>query len=716
MFNLQKAIIPTPVKLHDEGGKIKIASLSKPEFSFDFAGSGDVFDEAKAYLTDKFSNKYSVVNPKGSYKISLVIDKDNDNFKDINKSEAYFISITKDEAVLCGADEAGAYYAAISFMSLVHKEKNDVYIPMCFILDYPKFQKRGHFMECRYGSDFMSYSDWTDAIDYLSETKINTIIMGLYGCWGRQYDNELTEYLYVPIKKYPEMKTPRHIKYYSAKNKSFVYKKDVLPTMFEEDSFGDIIAYAKKKNIKIIPLFNSLGHNTLLPRLFPEISAINEKGEFEKFGFCTQNEKTFEVLFNIYDEMIDRYLTPNGIDSFSIGLDEVLPYVGIDEKDFRLDKDPVCKCSKCSGRDYGELMIDYIIKITKHLVSKGIKNVYVYHDMLFNHNALTPHTVQKLKDEGVYENIIIDWWSYNPKGRNFRKREDEVNGLFRSVGKPITGYFHWSMPTQMNENIYAITEISEKNNFEGIISYGAFEYCYDFNYRVLAECAWRGTEALSSDELLQNYALQNFAENADAAYNALKYIQDISIGRYSGQNYCANFLEYYTSSYLQRNLEYPQDYPANAMRKIKEDEEKYLAYLNETLLKAENAYNFFSKNDYSNKSSIWALVSFTYKVLCSEFLKLYTMDRAYKDGIIDEHRYVDELESLICQRDELISLLEDVRIEANTYTAARDMTVSRQLMLDLKEYIEAEIKKGKKPAPDIFKFDEYLSDYSRFLR
>ncbi len=716
MFNLQKAIIPTPVKLQDNNGKIKIASLSKAEFHFDFAGSGDIFDEAMFHIINKFSNTYSIVSPEGSYKISLTVDKDNENFKGIEKKEAYFISITEGEANLFGIDEAGAYYAAVSFMSLVHKEKNDIFLPLCQILDYPKFEKRGHFMECRYGSDFMSYKDWTDAVDYLAETKINTLVLGLYGCWGRQYDNELTEYLYVPIRKYPQMKTPRHIKYYSAKNKSFIYKENVLPRMFEDDYLCELIAYAKKKNITIIPLFNSLGHNTLLPRLFPEISSINEKGEFEKFGFCTQNEKTFEVMFGIYDEIIDKYLTPNGIDSFSVGLDEVLPYVGIDGNDFRIDKDPVCKCDKCKSRDYGELMVDYIIRITKHMVGRGIKNVYVYHDMLFNHNALTEKTVKKLKDEGVYDNIVIDWWSYNPKGKNFRKREDEVNGLFRSVGKPITGYFHWSMPTQMNENIYAITEISEKNNFEGIIAYGAFEYCYDFNYRVLAECAWRGTEAQSADKLLENYALQNFEENANSACNALKYIQDISIGRYSGQNFCANFLEYYTSSYLQRNLEYPQDYPANAMRKISEDEEKYLAYLNETLLKAEKAYNFFSKNGGSKKASIWALIALSYKVVCDEYLKLYTMDKAYKDGLIDGETYSEELTGLIRQRDELIALLETVRIEANVYTAARDMTVARQLMLDLKEYIDGEIKKGKKPEPDIFKFGEYLSDYSKFLR
>ena len=47
---------------------------------------------------------------------------------------------------------------------------------------------RGHFMECRYGSDFMTLDDRKDAIDYFADMKINTLIIGLYGCWPRQYD------------------------------------------------------------------------------------------------------------------------------------------------------------------------------------------------------------------------------------------------------------------------------------------------------------------------------------------------------------------------------------------------------------------------------------------------------------------------------------------------------------------------------------------------
>lgn len=48
--------------------------------------------------------------------------------------------------------------------------------------------------------------------------------------------------------------------------------------MYGEDYFGNMIAYGKTKNVEIIPLFNSLGHNTVIPRLMPEISAVNENG------------------------------------------------------------------------------------------------------------------------------------------------------------------------------------------------------------------------------------------------------------------------------------------------------------------------------------------------------------------------------------------------------------------------------------------------------
>lgn len=713
MFNLKNAIIPTPVKIEDKGGCVKIGEVSSPAFSLCFKGEGEVFSEAVSYLRKKLCSKTACMDFQGDYEITLSVD----NSVQGGKSEAYTIDITDKKATLTGSDEAGAYYAAVSFVKLLHLDKTDLLLPLCHISDYPRFSKRGHFMECRYGSDFMTCEDWKKGIDYLSEMKINKIVYGLYGCWGRQYDGDFAEYLYIPFKKYPQLKTPRNIKYYSAKERCMIYKKDVLPTMFEDDYFGEIAEYGKRKNVKVVPLFNSLGHNTLIPRLFPEISAVGEDGSYQSVGFCTNNDKTYEIMFDIYDEIIDRYLTPNSIDSFVIGLDEVWNMLGINPDNHQEERSPFCQCEKCKGKDYGDLMLDYIIKITKHLKEKGMKNVYVYHDMLFKFGKLSEETVELFKKESVYDTIVIDWWSYRADPELlFTKRMNEVNGLFRSVGKPITGYFHWALPTQMNENIYLITSLSEKLGFEGLIAYSAFEYCYDFNYLVYAECAWRGNEALPLDKMLSNYAALNFPENHSAALSALRDMQEFMFGRYSGTNHASSVFEYYVSTYLYRDTEYPVNYPANVFKKLCDDEEKYLDYFRNVCTKAKSAYDFFDKKTSSNAGDIWKLTALQYFSLCDEFYTVYTCAKSYSEGNIDESVFVSELSRLISQREKTISLCEDVRIPANQYTSIRNMTVALQWLSDLRDYMKEEIKSGRKPEVDLLGFDKYLSKKSWFLR
>lgn len=717
MFNLKNAIIPTPVKINDLGKGIKIGTVSNCKYTVLAPYDTDMVKEAVKFIEKSFNQKASCNICDNGYKITITIDKENAAFKDITSNEAYLLNVSENAALILANSEAGAYYGAISLGKIIHTLNSDVLLPKCEILDYPRFPNRGHFMECRYGSDFMTLEDWKKAIDYLAEMKINNLTIGLYGCWSRQYDGDFAEYLYIPFEKYPELKTPRKVKTYSAKYKKFTYQDDVLPTMFEDDYFGKMIEYAKKKNITVIPLFNSLGHNTLIPRVFPEISAVGEDGKNVGLGFCTNNEKTYEVMFNIYDEIIDRYLKPNGIDSFEIGLDEVWPVVGVDVNDRAKNVEPFCKCEKCRGIDYGKIMFEYIIKIAKHMKQKGIKNVYVYHDMLFNHGMLTDEYVQRLKDEDVYDVIIIDWWSYASRGYNFDKKEDEVHSKFRSIAKPFTGYFHWMIPTQLNENIYVLSEIADKNNFEGVVSYSSFEYCYDYNYNVLAECSWNGKNALSNDELIEKYAHINFPDDVQGAIKALKLIQEFSIDAYSKEgNLSQRAYEYYTYSYHRYNIEYPQDYPASAYRKIRDNEKMHIDYMENVMVKAKYAYNYFNENTSSKHGDVFKLVALTYLALCDEFYTVYTLSKKYNSNEIDESYFVSELNRLIVQREKTISLCEDVRIKANQNIAIRDMAIEKQMLIDLRDYMKEEIKKGNKPQVDIFTYGKYLSDISKFLR
>ncbi|MEE1043165.1 MAG: family 20 glycosylhydrolase [Clostridia bacterium] len=692
-----KNIIPTPVHIVNKNNTTSFNGADVTTTQ-----TGLVLNNSSDYLTNKIA--------KGNdFKISLSVNPDDVRFDGKGKKEAYFIDINDKNAEICGFDEGGAYYGCVTLVKLLESNDGTYTLPQCFILDYPHYNTRGHFMECRYGSDFMTLDDWKKVIDYMSEMKINNLILGLYGCWARQYDGMFAEYQYVPFKKFPQLKTPRHIKYYSAKQQKMIVKENVLPVMYETDYLCELMAYAKAKNIEIVPLFNSLGHNTLLPRLIPEISAVDENGEKCGFGFCTNNPETYEVMFSIYDEIIDRYLKPNGLTSFHIGLDEVWNMIGHYEDDLQKDKSPFCQCDKCRGVEYGELMLQYIINIAKYLKSRGIETLYVYHDMLFKHNMLTEETANRLKAEGLYDMIVVEWWSYRTKKEEmFAGRTDEINNHLRSIGKPMTGYFHWEFPCQTTKNIDMIRNITDKHNFEGMISYSAFEYGYDYTYQYFAQSCWNPDDIKTIDD---NYVGYRFPGETGA-----KEAVDIAnIFTYDGSGSNANIIKerygYYGYSYLKADTEYPQSFPAKAYAYIKEDEENRLEHLKKTLDSSRKTYHYFNKSS-AEYAPVWQLNSGIFMATCDEFLTVYNMSSKFNKGETSKADFVNELKRLIVQRDEIIALCEDVRIPANQYTMIRNMTIARQYILDLIYYLEENDVAQIDPCD----FDKYLTEASWFLR
>ncbi|MBQ4527018.1 MAG: family 20 glycosylhydrolase [Clostridia bacterium] len=719
MTDIINSIIPKLKTVKENGQFVTLGKLSKADFSLKYERGTELFESAVNRLKKAFED-YSISTFKNDgYEIVLKISPEDPRFEEKGKKEGYIIDIGKDNAEIIGFDDAGAFYGAITFSKLLHQKADNILIPQCFISDYPEFEKRGHFMECRYGSDFMSLDDWKAAVDYLSDMKINTLTLGVYGCWKRQYDGVFAEYQYIPLKKYPNLNTPRDIKYYSVTDRKWIYKHDVLPTIYEKDYFGELISYGKTKNIEIFPLFNSLGHNTLIPRLFPEISAMGEDGEHSSVGFCLSNEKTYEIMFDIYDEIIDRYLIPNGIDSFEIGLDEIADVLGADVSDLNKFVSFKCQCEECRKTDFPNMLVEYIIRIAKHMKQKGIKNLYIYHDMLMHYGLLNETLAGRFKAENVYDIIVIDWWDYwTQRERLFGGDIDgNVNSLFRGIGKCFTGYYHWALPMQCNENIYHIANMAKDRDFEGVIAYSSFEYCYDFNYSVLADCLWN-LSVCDDKDTLSRYANAKFPGIATKASNIIEIANDMMSGEEVGGNLCPAYadLSYYPYCYLNRFKEYPQSYPARAYIKIRDNEQRYLPYIKDIYSKAEAVYKFFDENAPSHIGDIWKDNAGVYLALADEFLTIYNLDKRYKNNMCDENEFSKELSRLIAQREKIMHHAEKTRIPANAYTYLRNMSVGLQAMIDLKEYIDSEKKERRKPDIDIFTYENYLSDISWFIR
>jgi len=699
MFNLKNAIIPTPAKISGGDSFVKIGEMSKSNFRFENMADGICAKSGAKKIADAFAGFAMESSSDADFAIILKTDENDIHFDSSHTDEAYFITIDEKGATLVGKGDAGAFYAAVSFSKLLHTDGSDVCLPVCEIFDFPVLKRRGHFVECRWGSDFLTLDHWKRIIDEYSDMKINTVVVGVYGCWSVQYDNTPSQYQYIPFKKHPELITPRSTKYYSAKDKKMHTQIKVLPRIYEDDYIGELIAYGKTKNVHVFPLFNSLGHNTLIPTKHPEITIVDENGKRTGKLFCLSDPKTYELLFELYDEIIDRYLTPNGIDSFAIGLDEVNGYD--------------CHCNGCKGRDFGELMIEYIIAIAKHMKQKGIKNLYVYHDMLFSHDKLTEETVERFKKEGVWDIIVIDWWSYNNGDRFFDGNSGKINNLFRSIGKPISGYYFWCMPSHSNENVELMAKLAKEKGFEGMIAYTAYDDTYDFNFKVYAQNAW-SPESKNQYEMLRQYAELEFP-GLDGAYDVLKDVLECMETYYDNSHLCIQYLNFYFTSYFNKT-EYPQNYPAKRYAMMKEEEEKFLSYTDNIIPKARRAYEFFDKNCVSKSADIWKLTGMAYLAHCDVYASMYRADKAYNEGRLDIKDYLCEIDRLIAQFERYMAICEDVRIEANKYITLRNISIERQFLLDIKNYIEKELEKGNKPELVLSECKPLLSAASWYLR
>lgn len=720
MFNAKKILIPFPQEFKDKKTEIKIGSLSDVHYNIikDSIRS-EIYDEAVKTIQKAMKKNcasYEETHSETAYKIKIKIDKDSDVLRQIGKSESYLIEITEEEAFLCAADDGGIFYAAVTFCNLIHCIGNDVFLPCVTIHDWPDFEFRSQLIECRYGSDFMTLDDWFGAIDNLAEMKYNHLTVALYGCWPIQYDGKLSEYLYISFDKFPQLKTPRSIKYYSPSKKGYIIEKDVLPTMFKEDFFGKLVAYGKKKNVKIIPLFNSLGHNSLISRTFPEVSAKDECGHDTGYGICTESAKTGNLMFELYDEIIDKYLKPNKIDSIHIGLDEVINAVGLDKTDIYKESEAFCRCDKCKKYERSELMLRYMIKMCKYLKKRGMKNIHIYFDMFFHEfDMLNDKFRERLKEEGLYDNIVIDWWSYRAPDDLFRGRKKDVNNLFRSIIKPMSGYFQWSVHTNKNVNIEDCVRLAVKLGFEGVEAYGSYDICYEKNYLYQAELCWNTSMIGKKEEFDERYAYRICPENFSDALSACNWVDAVTAHEIQ-ENLVADALEYYTYTYIRNGKPYPRNYPGEVFEKIKSDEKKYLTYFDKTIALSEAASAFFEQYTGSEVIDAYYLTVQHYKTLCNEFYTLYRLYIEYAQRTANEFDVLSKVKYLIFEREKLMALAEKTKTRANSIQYLRNMSISRQYLCDLQYYFEREIQCGNRPVFDIFDSGYFSGEMYYFLR
>lgn len=714
-MNRERVLIPRPQHAVFPEGDILLSEGGKPFYRFETVGcESPVYAQSVALLKKKLLEHGCFDDAESDYPICLNVNPD--AFKEHAVADAYKLKISEAGACITGYDSGGVFCAVATFIQLLRTENTQVYVSQAEITDWPSFSTRSLFIENRYGSDFLTKKDWFDAIDYFASMKFNHLTVGVYGCWCQQFDAKLSEYLYIPFQKSDKLVTPRSIKYYSVAERKWIYKTNVLPVMFEDDYFGELIAYAGQRNIRVRPLFNSYGHNTLVPRMFPELSAKDADGNDTGFGVCTSDERTYEIMNDLYDEIIDRYLAPNGIDSIHLGLDEVWEGIGMDAEDpFRFHT-PFCQCERCRARSHGEQMTDYIIRLCRHLKEKGMRSVYIYYDMLFNEfDVLNEDFVQKLKDNDVYDIVVVDWWDYSGEDRLFFGKE--INSLFRSIIKPITGYFHWTAPMEYLGNLRGCARLALQHGYEGIEPYSSLEYSHDRSYWYTAELAWNASTIEQQPDFLRRYAAMRFPEAQEAALEALNALIPVMNDNFMSGIIKRNLMRkhnYYTYTYVRKDRPYPRIYPDELYETM--DREEAVSYYTWVRSVTEKPAAFFEEQHRLGKadrlfSLTWLAIARHMNVIANEQLTLLALEKETDPAVA-----LSTLEALLTAREALMLLAEETRIHATAITYLRILSIDRQVLLDLITYAKRCIRENTPFNLDLANVSGLISDTLRRLQ
>ncbi|MBM4079834.1 MAG: hypothetical protein FJ278_09055, partial [Planctomycetes bacterium] len=180
------------------------------------------------------------------------------------------------------------------------------------------------------------------------------------------------------------------------------------PAAWTHEQVRQVLDFAKRNFIEVIPCVNSLGHANWLVLYHKD---LQEDGDHQTL--CTGNPKSRQIIGEVYDELVDLF----GCKTFHIGMDEVRwqTHVTPEEK----------RCKLCAGRDKAEVFAEQVQWLHGHMKKRGVRTMMWGDQLLYAHNGGPPYATRRAIDR-IPRDVIIANWSVAVDGDSSR--------YFRSKG------------------------------------------------------------------------------------------------------------------------------------------------------------------------------------------------------------------------------------------------------------------------------------------
>ena len=230
------------------------------------------------------------------------------------KSEAYQLAVTPEQIQVKASDIKGFFYALQTIRLLLpsavegnQQAKNIRWsIPAVTIQDEPRFGYRALMLDA--ARFFIPKENVLRIIDCMGMLKINTLHFHLTDDNGWRLE----------IKKYPRL-TEVGAWRVNRMDVPFYFRRNAEPGeptpiggFYTQEDIKEVVAYAKKRFVEIIPEIEMPGHSVAALTAYPEYSCTG--GPFEVEGrwgvfndiYCTK-ESTFTFMQDILDEVVELF-------------------------------------------------------------------------------------------------------------------------------------------------------------------------------------------------------------------------------------------------------------------------------------------------------------------------------------------------------------------------------------------------------------------------
>lgn len=220
--------------------------------------------------------------------------------------EAYVLSVSPAGIVVRASAGAGFFYALKTLEQLSVPDGKSVRIPCCEISDEPKFAYRGFMLdESRhfFGADVVKR-----LIDRMSRYKLNVLHWHLTDGNGWR----------LAIDAYPEL-TKKGATRRIGRLRAQRFFRDVKtgqygPYFYTKDEIRDIVAYARRRNVRIVPEIEFPGHEGAAIESYPALYCFGDgskpqdpSAKIRGDEICLASGFTFEFFANVLKEVCELF-------------------------------------------------------------------------------------------------------------------------------------------------------------------------------------------------------------------------------------------------------------------------------------------------------------------------------------------------------------------------------------------------------------------------